>query len=101
MTESAELMLDAARQQNCPYWLLAGRLHERPQPQTLHYWIFPRTSAALSQQVCVAFLALPTDQQAQAEYNGTTLQEWQLPAVHMGWFVHEAAARAWLFRRRV
>ena len=105
ITESAELMLDAARQQNCPYWLLDGRLHERPQPRTLHYWMqeefVPRAWATLGQQVGVAFLALPTGQQALAEQTGTTLQEWQLPAVRMGWFVDEAAARAWLFRRRV
>ncbi len=105
MTESAELMLDAARQQNCPYWLLDGRLHERPQPRALHYWLqeeyFPRVWATLGQQVCVAFLALPTGPQSQAEHNGTTLQEWQMPAVRMGWFVDEAAARAWLSRRRV
>lgn len=104
MTESAELMLEAARQYNCPYWLLDGRRHERPQPRALHYWMqeeyFPRVWAALGQQICVAFLALPAGQLPQAEHNDTTLQEWQMPAVRMGWFVEEAPARAWLNRLR-
>ena len=103
MTEGAELMLDTARQQNCRYWLLDGRRHERPQPPALHHWMqeeyFPRVRAKLGQKPCVAFLALPVDQQ-QASLAKAALQQWQTPAVRMGWFTSEAAARAWLSRCR-
>ena len=102
VTESAELMLDTARQQHCPYWLLDGRRHERPQPPALHLWMqeeyFPRVRAELGQQLCVAFLALPVGQQANP-YNGA-VQEWNTSAVRMSWFTDEAAARTWLSRCR-
>ena len=106
VTEGAELMLKAARQQNCPYWLLDGRRHEHPQPPALHHWMqeeyFPRVRARLGQQPCLAFLALPMGQQSEQpeQLNVPLLQEWQTPAVRMGWFTDEAAARAWLSRCR-
>jgi len=97
MTESAELMLDAARQHSCPYWLLDGRLHGQPQPPALHHWMqeeyFPRVRAALGQQLCVAFLALPTSH-LQARPSGAALSEWNSPAVRLCWFATESAARA-------
>ena len=97
MTESAELLLRTARGQGCPFWLLDGRLHERPQPPALHLWMqeefFPRVRAELGQQPCVAFLGLPIGQSGSSE---TALREWNTPAVRMNWFTDEAAALAWL-----
>lgn len=104
MTEVAELLLTAARQQNCPYWLLDGRRHVRPQPPALHHWMqeeyFPRVRAELGQPPCIAFLALPTAPQ-QPMPDEAALRAWQTPAVRMGWFTDEAPARAWLHRFRV
>ena len=103
MTESAELVLDAARQQNCPFWLLDGRRHGHPQPLTLQHWMleeyFPRVRAELGRQPCVAFLALPTGQQ-KADRDKAALREWQTPAVRIDWFTDEAPALAWLSRFR-
>jgi hypothetical protein len=99
MTESAELLLNTAQRQRCPFWLLDGRLHERPQPPALHLWMqeeyFPRVRAELGQQACVAFLGLPSARQRGAE---ATLREWNTPAVRMNWFIDETAARTWLRR---
>lgn len=103
VTEGAELMLDTARQQSCPYWLLDGRRHDRPQPPALHFWMqdeyFPRVRTALGQQACVAFLAQSRARQ-QTNPNGMSLQEWNSSAVRMGWFTDEAAAWDWLNRCR-
>lgn len=105
VTESCELLLAKAQQHNCSFWLLDGRHHGRDDPQALHNWLldeyFPRVRNRLGQRPYVAFVVQPLVWQGLPAKGYDHPQDWQTPAVRLGWFTEETQAQAWLARRRV
>lgn len=100
VTESCELLLAAAAQHRCAYWLLDGRANGGHQPVELHEWMrdeyFPRVRAVLGQQLQVAFLVKPDVWQGLQERGYEAPQDWTSFALHAGWFTEELPALAWL-----
>lgn len=98
--EGYQLILKAAQECNCPYWLLDGRRRLPANPETTHWGLtefFPHLSAHLGQVVYMSQLLSPAYQQiteaspdfarADAEPNRT---------YHMRRFNDETHAVQWL-----
>ncbi|WP_188559847.1 hypothetical protein [Hymenobacter glacieicola] len=104
VTETCELLLAAAAQHRCPYWLLDGRANAEHQPVELHEWMreeyFPRVRAVLGQQLQVAFLVKPAVWHGLRERGYEAPQDWASFALHAGWFTEELPALAWLQRQQ-
>jgi hypothetical protein len=104
ITETCELLLAAATQQACPYWLLDGRSHQQAQPQALHDWMleefFPRAQARLGRVVCVAFLVPPFVLAGLPSLGYQEPHNWLTPSARMGWFSEVPSAQAWLAQQR-
>lgn len=104
VTEACELLLVAAAQHRCPYWLLDGRANDQHQPVELHDWMreeyFPRARAVLGQQLQVAFLVTPDVWQGLQARGYEAPQDWASFALHAGWFTEEPLALTWLHMQR-
>ena len=100
MTEACEVLLDAAERLRCPFWLLDGRANPLGQPLPLRQWLreeyFPRARVALGQPLGVAYLVTPAFRR-ELDQRGFGTAEALGPGIgHIGWFVQEEEAVAWL-----
>lgn len=104
ITAICEWLLDTARYNECPYWLLDGRTHVREQPQSLHNWMhedyLPRVRWVLGRQPCIAFLVSPAVWAGLPDKGYAQPLDWQSHAARLGWFTDEGPALDWLSRQR-
>ena len=62
-TEACEMLLAAAKEHHCPYWLLDGRADSSNHPADVYEWLvedfLPRVHRALDRVPCLTFVARP------------------------------------------
>ncbi|KUG09055.1 hypothetical protein [Solirubrum puertoriconensis] len=99
ITESCELLLLTAQENQCNHWLLDGREHFTANPSCLQTWLqeeyFPRVHRELGSVVYVAFLVAPSPHASAAAAGFESLTS-QTSGVRTAAFTDEAAARDWL-----
>ena len=98
-TEACEMLLAAAQEHHCPYWLLDGRADTDSRPPDVYGWLsddfLPRVHRALGRVPTLAFIARP-------EFWNALQARSYAPAVviagtfRANWFTDEGAALAWL-----
>lgn len=95
-----ELILAAAQQCNCPYWLLDGRRRHPADAATTEWGLqefFPRLSAVLGQRVFLSQLLSPAYQQlTKAMPAYATAETMPARTYYMGRFDDETQAVQWL-----
>ena len=98
-TEACEMLLAAAQEHHCPYWLLDGRADADARPPDVYEWLsdefLPRVHRVLGRVPTLAFVARPEFWQA------LRARSYAPPLViastfRASWFTDERAALAWL-----
>ena len=102
-TEACEMLLAAALEHHCPYWLLDGRADVDARSPDVYEWLsdefLPRVHRVLGRVPTLAFLAYP-------EFWHTLRARSYAPPVviagtfRAGWFTDEGTAMQWLANYR-
>ena len=102
-TEACEMLLAAAVEHRCPYWLLDGRADADGRPSDVYEWLsdefLPRVHRVLGRVPTLAFIARPEF------WHGLRARSYAPPLViagtfRAGWFTEECAAMRWLTHYR-
>ena len=103
-TETCEMLLAAAYQHRCPYWLLDGRADADTRPAAVYEWLIdeflPRVHRVLGRVPTLAFVAQPDF------WDSLRARSFAPPIVIAGtfrasWFTDEGTALAWLATYRI
>ena len=98
-TETCEMLMAAARQHRCPYWLLDGRADADTRPAAVYEWLIdeflPRVHRVVGRVPTLAFIARPDF------WDSLRTRSLASPIVIAGtfranWFTDEDSALAWL-----
>ena len=98
-TEACEMLLAAAKEHCCPYWLLDGRADTNSRPPDVYGWLsdefLPRVHRVLGRVPTLAFIARPEF------WHALRAQSYAPPMAiastfRAGWFTEESTALAWM-----
>ena len=98
-TEACEMVLAAAQEHRCPYWLLDGRADVDARPPDVYEWLsdefLPRVHRVLGRVPTLAFVASPEFWHS-LRTRSFAPQMVIAGTFRAGWFTDEDAALSWL-----